>query len=98
MTKNRLVVPAGQLRKLGDLTHSLEDQIAKALKLAKKLKDAESTRGQYLESCLQQTWGIAKEIRDECSCLMDYLSLHGMGKMIKPRESNRNSERSASDD
>jgi hypothetical protein len=67
----------------------MEDQIAKALKLAKQLKNAESTRGWYLESCLQQTQSIAKGIRAECSCWMDYLSLPGNGKMIKPRESNR---------
>jgi hypothetical protein len=98
MAKNRLVVPAGQLRRLGDLTHDMENQILKTLKLAKELSNVESTAGQHLESYLQQAQHIANAIRAECSCLTDYLSLNGMGRTIKPRESNRNSERSASDD
>jgi hypothetical protein len=98
MAQNRLVVPVRQLRKLRDLTDDMENQILKALKLANELSNANSTSGQYLGSCLQQAQHIAKAIRTESSCLMDYLSLNGMGKTIKPREANRNSERSASDD
>lgn len=98
MAKNRLVIPAGPLRKLGDLTHDMENQILKTLKLAKELSNVDSTPGQHLENCLHEAQHIAKAIRAECSCLTDYLSLNGMGKTIKPRESNRNSERSASDD
>ena len=76
----------------------MEVQILKATKLAKELSHADSASGQHLKSCLQQTQNIAKAIRAESTCLMDYLSLNGMGRIIKPREANRNSERSASDD
>jgi hypothetical protein len=51
-----------------------------------------------LESCLQRAQHIANSIRTETFCLTDYLTLNGMGKTIKPREANDNSERSASDD
>ena len=86
MPKNRLVVPAGQLRKIGDLTHGMEVQILKATKLAKELSHADSASGQHLKSCLQQTQNIAKAIRAESTCLMDYLSLNGMGRIIKQTE------------
>jgi hypothetical protein len=101
----RLTIPRAPLQGMVNLIQEIDQRILRGLQIFQEMGSDKKKRGADLEIQLRQVRCNVKALRNELFCLVDRLSLSGMGKPIKTRlgdetdrSSNRNAARTSSSD